>query len=93
MPHAVPPLTDEDKAEAIHVLFDLYRKVGDADYIGEAISQTEHACQAGMLAELEDASPEGERQNNALGNSVHRNNGPGHPRRDGEVYRSAIDGI
>ena len=56
MPHA----TDEDKAIAVHALFDLYRKAGSADYIGEVISQTEHACQAGMLAELEGASPEGD---------------------------------
>mmetsp|Transcript_29737 Transcript_29737/g.41735 ORF Transcript_29737/g.41735 Transcript_29737/m.41735 type:complete len:134 (-) Transcript_29737:390-791(-) len=44
--------------EGVRQIFDLYRKHGAADYIGEAISQTSHACQAGMLAELEGASPE-----------------------------------
>lgn len=50
------------KGEAgLQRLFDLYRKHGAADYIGEPISQTAHACQAGMLAELEGADPAGER--------------------------------
>ena len=48
------------KGEAgVQRLFDLYRKHGAADYIGEPISQTAHACQAGMLAELEGADPAG----------------------------------
>jgi hypothetical protein len=46
------------KGEAgVQRLFDLYRKFGASDYIGEPISQTSHACQAGMLAELEGAAP------------------------------------
>eukprot|EP00036_Acanthoecidae_sp_10tr_P021489 CAMPEP_0206319004 /NCGR_PEP_ID=MMETSP0106_2-20121207/17520_1 /ASSEMBLY_ACC=CAM_ASM_000206 /TAXON_ID=81532 /ORGANISM="Acanthoeca-like sp., Strain 10tr" /LENGTH=310 /DNA_ID=CAMNT_0053750799 /DNA_START=104 /DNA_END=1035 /DNA_ORIENTATION=+ len=39
-------------------LFDLYRAHGAADYIGEPISQTSHACQAGMLAELSGCPPD-----------------------------------
>ena len=31
-------------------IFDLYRQYGDAEYIGEPVSQLEHACQAGELA-------------------------------------------
>ncbi len=40
------------KAEDIvKEVFDLYRTYGDADYIGEPVSQIEHMVQAGLLAE------------------------------------------
>ena len=39
-------------------VFDLYRSQGDVDYLGEKISQTEHAIQCGMLAEKEGFSHE-----------------------------------
>jgi 2-amino-1-hydroxyethylphosphonate dioxygenase (glycine-forming) len=32
-------------------IIDLYTKYGDADYIGEPVSQWEHMCQAAMIAE------------------------------------------
>ena len=34
-------------------VFDLYRKYGDQDYIGEPVSQQEHMIQCAMLAEKE----------------------------------------
>ncbi|KXJ25652.1 uncharacterized protein LOC110244149 [Exaiptasia diaphana] len=39
-------------------IFDLYRKYGGEDYIGEPLSQTEHMIQCAMLAEKEDFSDE-----------------------------------
>ncbi|MFM1876665.1 MAG: hypothetical protein RL266_2402 [Bacteroidota bacterium] len=38
---------------AVNEVFELFEKHGNADYIGEAISQLEHACQAAQLAESE----------------------------------------
>jgi [1-hydroxy-2-(trimethylamino)ethyl]phosphonate dioxygenase len=38
-------------------VLDLYRKGGDEQYFGEAISQTEHALQSAWLAEKAGASP------------------------------------
>ena len=35
----------------INEIFDLYIKNGDNDYIGENVSQIEHALQAALLAE------------------------------------------
>jgi len=40
-------------AQTTQTIFDLYRKHGDNDYIGEAVSQTEHMIQCAMLAEKE----------------------------------------
>lgn len=37
--------------QEIDEIFDLFQKYGDADYIGEDISQIEHAAQAAQLAE------------------------------------------
>ena len=39
-------------------IFDLYRQHGDAEYIGEPVSQLEHASQAGQLALAANADPE-----------------------------------
>lgn len=39
-------------------VFDLYRKYGDQDYIGEPVSQKEHMIQCAMLAEKEGYSDE-----------------------------------
>lgn len=39
-------------------IFDLYRQHGHAEYIGEPVSQLEHACQAGELALNANADPE-----------------------------------
>jgi 2-amino-1-hydroxyethylphosphonate dioxygenase (glycine-forming) len=41
-----------------HDIFDLYRQHGDAEYIGEPVSQLEHASQAGQLALEAGAAPE-----------------------------------
>jgi len=37
----------------INEVIGLYDQFGNSDYIGEAISQIEHMCQAAMLAEAE----------------------------------------
>jgi len=37
----------------VREVFELFAKHGNADYIGEAISQLEHACQAAQAAEKE----------------------------------------
>ena len=43
-----------EKAEAIvDEVFELYEQYGNADYIGEPVSQIEHMCQAAQLAEEE----------------------------------------
>jgi len=39
-------------------IFDLYRQHGDSEYIGEPVSQVEHASQAGQLALEAGAEPE-----------------------------------
>jgi len=39
-----------DTYNRITKIFSLYRKYGDKDYIGEAISQNEHMLQAAQLA-------------------------------------------
>ncbi|EDO28498.1 predicted protein, partial [Nematostella vectensis] len=43
----------ERAKEVTKKIFDLYRKYGANDYIGEPVSQTEHMVQAAMLAEKE----------------------------------------
>ncbi|MCF8256635.1 MAG: HDIG domain-containing protein [Flavobacteriales bacterium] len=40
-------------AQTVDAVFGLLERFGDADYIGEAISQMEHACQAAQMAEAE----------------------------------------
>ena len=42
----------------IEKLFNLYKKFGNYDYIGEKISQVEHMIQSAMLAELDNQSKE-----------------------------------
>jgi phosphonate degradation associated HDIG domain protein len=42
--------TDTERVEEV---FHLYEKYGDADYIGEPVSQIEHMCQSAQLAEKE----------------------------------------
>jgi 2-amino-1-hydroxyethylphosphonate dioxygenase (glycine-forming) len=39
-------------------IFALYRRQGHQEYIGEPVSQLEHACQSGQLALSADAPPE-----------------------------------
>lgn len=39
--------------QATKEVFDLYRKYGNRDYIGEPVSQQEHMTQCAMLAEKE----------------------------------------
>jgi phosphonate degradation associated HDIG domain protein len=39
--------------EVVEEIFDLFRTRGDAAYVGEPVSQTEHALQAAMFAEQE----------------------------------------
>lgn len=43
----------ESTEEIAGFIINLYSKYGDADYIGEPVSQVEHMCQAAMLAESE----------------------------------------
>ena len=43
----------EPLQESVNEIFELFEKYGNADYIGEAISQIEHAAQAAELAEEE----------------------------------------
>ena len=40
-----------DKEHVANVIKDLYLKFGDSDYIGEEVTQLEHAIQTAMLAE------------------------------------------
>src|SRR5687768_17121089 len=45
-----------ERQEAEHIvneIFELYTAYGNADYIGEPVSQLEHMCQAAQLAEAE----------------------------------------
>jgi phosphonate degradation associated HDIG domain protein len=44
---------EKTKKERVDEVFDLYEKFGQADYIGEPVSQIEHMCQAAHLAEKE----------------------------------------
>src|SRR5471030_896024 len=46
-------LFDRDPEAVIKEVFSLYERYGDADYIGEPVSQLEHMSQAAMLAEDE----------------------------------------
>ena len=39
-------------------IFFLYNKYGSSDYIGENVSQLEHATQCAMLAEAQEFPPE-----------------------------------
>jgi phosphonate degradation associated HDIG domain protein len=43
----------EDAVLVVEEIFSLYEKHGQSDYIGEPVSQIEHMCQAGQLAEQE----------------------------------------
>ena len=45
-----------DLNRIINKIFELYEKHGDNDYIGERVSQLEHALQSALLAEKEDYS-------------------------------------
>ncbi len=42
----------------IALIISLYEKYGNADYIGEPVSQLEHMCQSAQLAEAEGYSEE-----------------------------------
>lgn len=48
-----PPLIEKSKNKRLALIFDLYEKYGDDDYIGEPVSQIEHMCQSAQLAEKE----------------------------------------
>jgi 2-amino-1-hydroxyethylphosphonate dioxygenase (glycine-forming) len=43
----------EEAVRVVEEIFSLYEKHGQSDYIGEPVSQIEHMCQAGLLAEKE----------------------------------------
>jgi phosphonate degradation associated HDIG domain protein len=49
-------VTSATANDIVDRIFDLFRKRGDAAYIGEPVSQTEHALQAAAAAERADAS-------------------------------------
>ncbi|WP_194976226.1 phosphonate degradation HD-domain oxygenase [Aquiflexum lacus] len=44
---------EKSKGERVGEVFGLYEKFGQADYIGEPVSQIEHMCQSAQLAEKE----------------------------------------
>lgn len=46
-------MTAEKAKVIVDEIFILYEKYGNADYIGEPVSQLEHMCQAAQLAEWE----------------------------------------
>lgn len=48
----------ETPERAIKEVFDLFKKYGDRDYIGEPVSQEEHMIQCAMLAEKDGYSDE-----------------------------------
>jgi phosphonate degradation associated HDIG domain protein len=44
---------EKSKEDRVDEVFGLYEKFGQADYIGEPVSQIEHMCQSAQLAEKE----------------------------------------
>ncbi|SIN67403.1 phosphonate degradation HD-domain oxygenase [Algoriphagus halophilus] len=48
-----PTYSNQSKTKRIELVFDLYRKYGEEDYIGEPVSQIEHMCQSAQIAEKE----------------------------------------
>ena len=46
-------MDNQSKTVRVAKVFSLYEKFGEADYIGEPVSQMEHMCQSGQLAERE----------------------------------------
>lgn len=46
-------MTQQQAIETVADIFSLYEQFGNADYIGEPVSQIEHMCQAAALAEAE----------------------------------------
>lgn len=46
-------MTKEEAEKIVTEIFSLYENHGNADYIGEPVSQLEHMCQAAELAEAE----------------------------------------
>lgn len=45
--------SNQSKPERVNLVFDLYEKYGEEDYIGEPVSQIEHMCQSAQIAEKE----------------------------------------
>ncbi len=43
-------------SEAVEQIFSLFDKYGEGDYIGENVTQIEHAVQCAMMAEKEDGT-------------------------------------
>ncbi|MDP6444389.1 MAG: HD domain-containing protein [Pirellulaceae bacterium] len=52
------PRRDDDPSRVVDWIVDLFHRRGDASYIGEAVTQTQHALQAGELAQQAGASDE-----------------------------------
>ncbi|MCX6318323.1 MAG: HDIG domain-containing protein, partial [Bacteroidetes bacterium] len=46
-------MQQEQAEKVVEEIFSLYESYGNADYIGEPVSQLEHMCQAAQLAETE----------------------------------------
>ena len=46
-------MTDSSNESKINEVFSLYESYGNADYIGEPVSQIEHMSQAAQMAEEE----------------------------------------
>jgi phosphonate degradation associated HDIG domain protein len=51
-------VTSPDADETLTTIFEVFRKHGDDAYVGEAVSQSEHALQAALAAEEAGASSE-----------------------------------
>ena len=45
-----------DIDRTVEQIFGLYRKHGSQDYIGEEVTQTQHAVQCAMIAEMQQQS-------------------------------------
>ena len=49
---------DDQIGKSVEAIFRLYELHGSEDYLGEAVSQTQHMVQCAMLAEAEGCSNE-----------------------------------
>lgn len=58
MPGIILPSVEQSARDTVSHLFDLLRKQGDSDYIGERVSQLQHSLQAATLAQKAGADSE-----------------------------------
>ena len=50
MAAVTPPSNEQEVQDKVQVLFEFIEKQGQADYIGEAVSQLQHSLQAAQFA-------------------------------------------